>query len=150
MKKLFILIALASVFSFAVFAQEGGDSGSNIKIERHEGKWSTMTYVNVPVLKILEDKDAYVVIYQKNRIGTASTVIPKKWVRGTKEEPCKLKLRQTKFANGSTMTIVNDKGEFVRVVLTAPLSRSNPVWGVVARGKQLEGTDRDTLGEIDL
>lgn len=148
MKKLILIFALASIFSFSIFAQE--ESSSNIKIERNEEKWSTMSYVNVPVLKILEDKDAYVVIYQKNRMGTANTVIPKKWVHGTKESPSKLRLRSSKYAYNSTMTIVKDNGEFVRVILTAPLSRSNSIWGVVARGKQLEGTDKDTLEELAL
>ncbi len=148
MKKLILIFALASIFSFSIFAQE--ESSSNIKIERNEEKWSTMSYVNVPVLKILEDKDAYVVIYQKNRMGTGNTVIPKKWVHGTKESPSKLRLRSSKYAYNSTMTIVKDNGEFVRVILTAPLSRSNSIWGVVARGKQLEGTDKDTLEELAL
>ena len=148
MKKFLFIFALASIFSFSIFAQE--ESGSNIKIERNEEKWSTLTYVNVPVLKILEDKDAYVVVYQKNRIGTANTVIPKKWVRGTKDSPSKLRLRTSKFANNATLTVVKDKGEFKSVILTAPLSRSNPIWGVVARGKKLEGTDKDTLEELAL
>ncbi len=148
MKKLILIFALASIFSFSIFAQE--ESSSNIKIERNEEKWSTMSYVNIPILKILEDKDAYVVIHQKNRIGTGNTVIPKKWIRGTKDSPSKLRLRSSKYAYNSTMTIVKDNGEFVRVILTAPLSRSNSVWGVVSRGKQLEGTDKDTLEELAL
>ena len=150
MKKLILIFALASVFTLSLFAQEETESDSRIKIERHEEKWSTMTYVNVPVVKILEARDAYVVIYQKNRLGTASTVIPKKWVHGTKEEPSKLRLRTTKFASGALMTVVKDNGDYVREVLTAPLSKSNSVWGVVARGNQLEGTDKDTLEEIEL
>ena len=148
MKKFIFIFSLSSIFSFSIFAQE--ESGSNIKIERNEEKWSTITYVNVPVLKILEDKDAYVVVYQKNRIGTANTVIPKKWIRGTKDSPSKLRLRTSKSANNATLTVVKDKGEFKSVILTAPLSRSNPIWGVVARGKKLEGTDKDTLEELAL
>ena len=152
MKKIVLVLALASIFSFSVWAQEDSesDSGSGIKIERHEEKWSTLTYVNVPVLKILEARDAYVVIYQKNRVGTGSVVLPKSWIHGSKDSPNKLRLRTTKLMNGSFMTIVKDNGEFVRVILTAPLSKGNPIWGVVPRGKQLDGVDKDTLEELEL
>ena len=152
MKKLILIFALAAIFSFSVFAQENSESGSNsnIKIERNEEKWSTLTYVNLPILKILEARDAYVVIYQKNRLGTGSTVIPKSWVHGNKDAPSKLRLRSTKTANGAFMTVVKDNGEFVRVILTAPMSKSNSVWGVVARGTELEGVDKDTLEELEL
>lgn len=109
-----------------------------------------MTYFNVPILKILDSRDAYVVIYQKNRMGTGSTVIPKRWIYGNKDNPQKLKLRTTRTANGAYMTVIKDNGEFVRVVLTAPLSKNNPVWGVVARGKEVEGADKDTLEELAL
>ena len=150
MKKFILVFALASVFAFNLFAQEESGSDSNIKIERHEEKWSTMTYVNVPIVKILEARDAYVIIYQKNRIGTSSTVIPKNWLHGSKDAPSKLRLRKTKYVNGAYMTVVKDKGEFVRVVLTAPMEKNNSLWGVVARGKQVDGADKETLEEIDL
>ncbi|MCR4579351.1 MAG: hypothetical protein K5681_03290 [Treponema sp.] len=152
MKKLVLLFALASIFTFTMFAQEESESqsGSNISIERHEEKWTSLSYVNVPVLKILEDRDAYVIVYQKNKIGTGTTVIPKNWAHGNKENPAKLKLRTTKLVNGTFMTIVKDNGEFLKVILTAPLAKNNSIWGVVARGKEIEGKDKDTLEEIEL
>ena len=61
MKKLLIIIALSSLFS--VFAQT-----KNLSPQRDESKWSDMTYVNVPILKVLEGKEAYVVIYEKNKV----------------------------------------------------------------------------------
>ncbi|MCH5292587.1 MAG: hypothetical protein J1E07_02455 [Treponema sp.] len=151
MKKFVLIFALASVFSFSMVSQENQEkSESSVGLERHEERWSTMTYFNVPILKILDSRDAYVVIYQKNRMGTGSTVIPKRWIYGNKDNPQKLKLRTTRTANGAYMTVIKDNGEFVRVVLTAPLSKNNPVWGVVARGKEVEGADKDTLEELAL
>ena len=60
MKKIIMILALLSVFSVALFA----DNGSANAPERTEGKWTDMSYVNVPILKILEGKDGYAVIYQ--------------------------------------------------------------------------------------
>ena len=54
MKKLFILIALAVMFIPSISAR---------------AKKSEVTYYSVPVLKVLDSRDAYVVIYQKNRTG---------------------------------------------------------------------------------
>ena len=48
------------------------------------------------------------------------------------------------------MTVVKKDGEFKKVILTIPTDMRNPVWGVVNTGKQLEGTDKDTLEELEL
>ena len=89
MKKILMILALISVFSMALFA----DNGSANAPERTEGKWTDMSYVNVPILKILEGKDGYAVIYQKNKTGVGNVVIPKKWGKGSNEAPRKLKFR---------------------------------------------------------
>ena len=41
--------------------------------------------------QILEGKDGYVVIYQKNKTGIGSTVVPKKWAKGIKWKVLKYK-----------------------------------------------------------
>ena len=64
MKRFLMVLVLASIFSMAAIAQSH---------ERTEGKWTDISYVNVPVLKVLEGKDAYAVIYQKNKVGVGST-----------------------------------------------------------------------------
>ena len=61
MKKIIMILALLSVFSVALFA----DNSSANAPERTEGKWTDLSYVNVPIMKILDSKDSYVVIYQK-------------------------------------------------------------------------------------
>ena len=101
MKKIYLIFALAAIFSISAFAQ-------NTPVpqpERTEGMWSDMTYENVPILKIMEGRDGYVVIYQKNKVGVANTVIPKKWARGTPDAPRKLKFRNSK--NSLILLILN-------------------------------------------
>lgn len=145
MKKviLSILITFAAVCSsFAVPADR------NV---RNEENWSTLSYENVPVYKVYDSKEAYVVIYEKNKVGVGETVIPKKWAKFVSGESRKLHLR--KLPGGklkSFMTIVKKDGEFKKVILTIPTDMRNPVWGVVNPGKQLEGTDKDTLEELEL
>lgn len=145
MKKviLSILITFVAVCSsFAVPADR------NI---RNEANWSTLSYENVPVYKVFDSKEAYVIIYEKNKVGVGETVIPKKWAKFVPSESRKLHIR--KLPGGklkSFMTVVKKDGEFKKVILTIPTDMRNPVWGVVNPGKQLEGTDKDTLEELEL
>ena len=60
MKKILMILAVLAIFSAALFAESNAP-------ERTEGKWTDITYINVPVLKVLEGKDGYAVIYQKNK-----------------------------------------------------------------------------------
>ena len=143
MKKLLIVFALSSLFS--VFAQT-----KNLSPQRDESKWSDVTYVNVPILKVLEGKEAYVIIYQKNKVGVADVVIPKSWTDGSPENPRKLKFRNSKNSITSFMTVIKKGGEFHRVVLTLPMSKQNSIWGLADYHKELEGSDKQTLEELDL
>ena len=147
MKKILMVLAMFAVLTAAVFADT--KENSNVP-ERTEGKWTEISYVNVPVLKILEGKDGYVVIYQKNKTGVGNTIIPKSWIHGNTENPRKLKFRQVNTAVGAFMTIVKDGGEFKRVILSIPMNKSNSIWGMVDSRKNLEGADKDTLEELEL
>ncbi len=146
MKKILIILTLLAVFSAALFAD---NKGSGNAPERTEGKWTDMSYVNVPVLKILEGKDGYAVIYQKNKTGVGNVIIPKKWGRGSEEAPRKLKCRAVKTSIGAYMTIVKDGGEFKRVILSIPMNKNNSIWGLVDSRKNMEGADKDTLEDLE-
>ena len=109
MKKILLILALFTVFSgLLVAAEKSNDSGSSF--EKTEGKWSDLSYVNVPVLKILEGKNAYSIIYQKNHVGVGSVVIPKAWAKGSPDSPRKLKFRKVRSGYNSFMTVVKDEG----------------------------------------
>lgn len=146
MKKLLLILSLVSVFSLKVFA---ADNGNNDSIVKDESKWTTLSYVNVPVLKILEAKDGYVVIYQKNRVGSGTTVIPKSWAKGNTESPRKLKFRNVKRTNEAYMTVVQDEGNFKRVILTIPMNKQSGMWGVVSNGKEID-TEKTDMSDLAL
>lgn len=146
MKKNLLIILFTTFISLSMFAQ-------NTPVpepERHDSMWSDMTYEIVPILKVMEGRDGYVVIYQKNKVGVANTVIPKKWARGTPESPRKLKFRNSKNSKEAFMTIIKKGGEFSRVVLTVPYSKQNAIWGIADYTSKMEGTDKETLEELDL
>lgn len=147
MKKILLILALASIFAFNAFAAENTKQES--AIERDESKWTNLSYVNVPIVKILEGKDGYVIVYQKNRVGTGSTIIPKAWAKGTPDNPRKLKFRNTKKNNSAYMTVVQKEGEFKRVILTIPMNKNSGMWGVVASGRQLD-VDKEDMSDLAL
>lgn len=145
MKKFLIVIALVSMFATSMFAAETLPAQS-----KDESKWTDFTYVNVPILKVYEAKNGYVVIYQKNKVGASQVTIPKAWAKGSIENPSKLKFRKVRRADDCYMSIQKKNGEFLRVVLTLPMNKANSVWGVVKGMNQLDGCDKDTLEEIEL
>lgn len=153
MKKFLMIFALLSIFTVSAIAQDNSDSSDSKKSsgpEKTEGKWTDLTYVNVPVLKIFEGVDAYAVVYQKNRFGVGSTVIPKAWAHGNPESPRKLKFRNVKTAVGAYMTVVRDDDGFKRVILSVPMNKSNIIWGVAKTRKSMEGSDKETLEDLAL
>ena len=105
--------------------------------------------MNVPVLKILEGKDGYVIIYQKNKTGVGNVIIPKNWAHGNPDSPRKLKFRSVKTSLGAYMTVVKNGGDFKRVILSIPMNKSNSIWGMVDSRKNLEGADKDTLEDLE-
>lgn len=148
MKKILLILALFTVFSGLLFAAENTkDSGTSF--EKTEGKWSDISYVNVPILKILEGKNAYSIIYQKNQVGVGSVVIPKAWAKGSSDSPRKLKFRKVRSGYNSFMTVIKDEGEFKRVILSVPMNKSDSIWGVADYRKPMEGEDKETLEELE-
>lgn len=145
MKKIIlgILISITlSAFTFAV------PSDAN---NRNEKNWSSISYETIPIHKVLDSKDAYIIIYAKHKVGVGQTVIPKKWAKFTPGESRKLTLR--KLPNGklkSFMTVVKKEGNFHKVILTIPMDKKNSVWGVADYRKQIEGTDKETLEELEM
>lgn len=141
-KNIIALLALATLAT-AAFAVPVAYNESS------EKNWSSMSYDYVPVYKVLEGKNAFVVIYQKGKYGVGNTTLPKKWAHRTKDEGPKLRIRNLPSGKLKPyLTVVKDDGEFKYVILTMPQSKSNAAWGVVANGADLE-TDKDTLESLN-
>ena len=120
------IVAIAFVFAVSLAAVFAVPTKFN---ETKPENWSDMTYANVPIYKILDSKDGYVVIYGKS------------------------KLKLVKLYGGILkpfMTVVKKGGEFHHVELTIPMDKNDPIWGVVESGKQIDGLDKEVLEELDM
>ena len=145
MKKIFAILILTAIFACTVFAEN-----QDLSRPKDESKWSDITYVTAPVMKILESKDCYVVIYQKKFAGTATVTIPKSWNNFKKDTPRKLKFRNIKNPDDSFITVVSKGGEFHRVILSCPMKKNNKLWGIISNDLKVEGADKETLEELDI
>ena len=118
--------------------------------ETSPDNWSDMSYVQVPVYKVLDSREGYVVIYAKKAYGVGQTIIPKSWAKINSSEPAKLKIRT--IGSGKLkpfMTVVKKGGEFHHVILTVHSNKSDASWGVVSPGVKLD-VSKDTLEELEL
>jgi len=143
MKKILCVLFAAMMICTAATAVE------TAKSDRDETKWTSISYVNVPIYKILESKDGYTIIYGKNRMGTGSTIIPKKWAKGNADTPRKLKFRTVTGNLMPFMTVIKKDGTFLRVILNVPNSKGDNIWGV-ADNSNASGTDKDTLEDLEM
>ncbi|MCI1209315.1 MAG: hypothetical protein LKF96_07730 [Treponema sp.] len=108
---------------------------------------SSITYENFPVYKVMEAREAYVVVYNPSGTRMTNCVIPKKWQKGTVDDPRKLEIRAMQKNLKPYMTYVKKDGAFYKVLLTLPLSKLDSVWGVVDDSYKLNDADlsKDTL-----
>ena len=139
MKKLFILSVLLCVgVLFSAAAKEKADY-------KYEFQESTVTYHNVQVYKILDHKDAFIVMYAKGHRDVGTVTLPKKWYSSAARSDTKLSFRALPKGMNSYMTVINRNGSFERVLLTLPVNRSAPVWGVADSTHKVPDADKETF-----
>lgn len=107
-----------------------------------------ITYQDAPIYKILDSKDAYVVLYGKygSKIGTVT--IPKKWAKWQKDTPRKLHIRDLPSRLSPYITVVKKNNEFHKVILTIPTSKTNSLWGIASATK-VDSSEPDSI-ELEL
>jgi hypothetical protein len=116
MKKLLVFVLIAAACGAGLSAQAAAESSED-----------TLTYVNVSVYKVYDNKDAYIVLYGKSNNTTAQVVIPKKWAG---ERPRRLEIRNMiNPTKQPYMSVWFRGGAFERITLTLPRNRQNAVWG---------------------
>jgi hypothetical protein len=134
MKKAFIITALLLVsVSLPFFAGE----------TKYPYQEAEISYRNVTVYKVFDQKDAYIVMYAKVPTGVGQVTIPKTWYK-TGEQ--KLTFRPLPKGMDPYMTIITRSGTFERVILTMPVSRMSSAWAVAepnAPSGDLEKTKLD-------
>lgn len=140
MKKSFILSAFILVgILFGAVAQE------NQREYRYPFQESEVSYHNVIVYKVLDQKEAYIVLYAKGHRDVGTVTIPKKWYSSAVNSEAKLSFRSLPKGMTPYMTVISRNDSFERVIMTLPSSRADSVWGVADSSYQVDDADKDTL-----
>lgn len=142
MKKILTALILAMCLVLPLIAEGTSNEEKTKPVWDHGDNVSDMSYENVSIYKVLDQKDSYVILYAKKGMDIGQAVVPKKWA---KESPRKLNFRKTPSGLGSYMTVIKKSGEFYKVWLTVPVNRNNSIWGILDSGVQVSGTDADTF-----
>ena len=123
MKKRFLILAMILFCAFSVFAQKAFEQSSR-------------SYVNVPILKTYEHKDAYVVCYVNNNNEIKYVSIPKLWFKqGSPEKKAEVRPLQKNLA--PYLTICFDNDEFYFIYICMPISKLDNSWGVIPFGNSI-------------
>lgn len=140
MKKLLVALVVALAAVLPSVAQDSKESKT--PVWDHGDNVSNITYQNVRIFKIYDQKDSYVVLYEKQGLKTGTAVIPKSWA---KDQPRKLNFRNAPPKIQPYMTVISQDGSFLKVWVTVSPSRQNSIWGIYPAGQSVEGSDADSL-----
>lgn len=136
MKKLIIILAIFLTAAVGAFSEVQQDY-------KYEFQESKLSYHNVIVYKVLDQKDAYIVMYAKGHRDVGTVTVPKKWYD---TKPSKLSFRALPKGMSPYMTVIKKEGTFDRVILTLPVDHSiSTVWGIADPGTVVDDADKETL-----
>jgi hypothetical protein len=139
MKKSLIVSAL--LLAGVLFSASAKDPAS-YKYPYQESK---VTYHNVTVYKVLDQKEAYIVLYAKGQNSVGTVTVPKKWYATDANKTSKLSFRPLPKGMSPWMTVISKEGSFDSVILTVPVSRANSLWGVADSNLVVEDANKETL-----
>lgn len=148
MKKSFLVAAiLAGAVAFSGWSQESGSQQSrNPKADyKQEFVESKINYRCIPIYRVLDQPEAYIVLYQKAQHSIGQVTIPKKWYAADGKKAKKLQFRNVSDGILPYMTIFTRDGAFDHVLLSMPLSRKSSYWAVAETGTKVEDADKETL-----
>ena len=143
MKKSFIVSALllaATLFTATAF--EGGKTEADYRYTFQE---SGVYYKNYTIYRILDHKDAYVILYAKPHGVVGKVSIPKAWYSTNGNTKSKLTFRPLPKGMAPWMTVLSKDGTFDHVVLTAPVARTHAAWGVASPDVDVGDLSKETL-----
>lgn len=117
MKKL-IIIFLVSLLCFSLYAQQ-------------ETEEQDLFYINVPIVRVYDHIDAYVVHYLKGNMSVGQVFVPKVWFNT--QETNKSRLRPLAKGVEPYMTVIYEAGTFQKVYINMPINRRHSSWKILSR-----------------
>lgn len=141
MKKSFVLSVL--ILAGILFGATAQEAKREYKYPFQE---SEVSYHNVEVYKVLDQKEAYIVLYAKGHRDIGTVKVPKEWYSSAVNPEAKLTFRALPKGMNPYMTVISRSGSFERVIMTLPTSRADSVWGVASAGTSVD--DLTSVEEI--
>ena len=117
MKKL-IIIFLVTLLCFSLYAQQ-------------EAEEQDLFYINVPIVRVYDHIDAYVVHYLKGNMSVGQVFVPKVWFNT--QEVNKSRLRPLAKGVEPYMTVIYESGTFQKVYINMPINRRHSSWKILSR-----------------
>ena len=116
MKKL-ILIFLVALIGFCAFAHDFENE-------------SDLFYINVPIIRVYDHIDAYIVHYQKGNMDVGQAFVPKEWFKTS--EVNKSRVRPLAKGVQPYMTVIYSEGTFQKVFINMPENRRHSAWKILS------------------
>ena len=117
MKKL-IIILLFSLLCFSLYAQQNAEE-------------QDLFYINVPIVRVYDHIDAYVVHYLKGNMEVGQVFVPKVWFN--QHELNKSRVRPLAKGLDPYMTVIYESGTFRKVFINMPVDRKHSAWKILSR-----------------
>ncbi len=143
MKKVFFAILLAACFVIPALAQDTATKA----IWDHGDNVSPLTYRTVNVYKVYDQKDSYIVLYEKQGIKIGKVCVPKSW--GRLGENHKLFFRNSDKTTGSSMTVYYKGNDIYKVILTLPVYKGDKIYGIAPNGMDISADPNPTTLNIE-
>jgi len=118
MKKIIMILVLVVLVSLPFFAQNAEDGRGEF------------TYFNVQVLRVLEHKDAYLVLYNKTGTKMGQAALPKEWFKYNSANHSRV--RPLPVGVHPYMTVIYKDNAFYKVYLNMPTDRTHSAWSVLS------------------
>ncbi|MGP1587011.1 MAG: hypothetical protein ACTTHG_01570 [Treponemataceae bacterium] len=118
MKK-FAPVFLFFLFACAAFAQSSTEEKDDY------------FYINVPIVRVYDHLDAYIVNYQKGSMGIGEVCIPKEWFTTNLTDKCRV--RPLPRLVQPYMTVIFKGGALKKIYLTMPTDRRDPSWKILSK-----------------
>lgn len=121
MKKAVVLLVLLVISTVSVFAFT------------HESEYS---YTNIPLYKVYNHQNGYIVLYTKDGYKISTSYVPIKWFALSDRRGKLINLPKGLYPY---MTIVYKNNEFQYVTLAVPRNPADSFWGLLPEGTDVTG-----------
>lgn len=116
-----------------------------IPLTAQEWQAAELSYRNVPVYRVLDTPETFIVFYAKYGAATGTVSIPKRWAVKSATTPAKLAIRPLDTGLQPYLTIITKEGSFYKAYLNMPADKRATSWGTVSNVGAYKDDGKETL-----